>query len=125
MVEKYDTFLQEMLKKHPDDTYWKDKYQEFTDSLEEGYIPEPVQEFHKHLQCIFSNGDSIQEVLAYCYDELPIIQHKHITFGSKDILECHLNSTITVDYDKQEILVEDLPIHINGYSLFKLTVGVM
>ena len=132
MLNKYDTFLKQQFKK-ADTTelknYWANEYilfEQYLDDLELGVHSEfePHKDFTSYLKCIFSTGDSIQDVLAYCYDELPILTYKEITFGSKSILECPINATVTIDYDNALIKVEDKPIYINGYNLFVLTTGV-
>lgn len=129
MLHKYDTFLRNRLKETNKDPYWLKEYMLFEQYLEDLELGirnefEPHKDFTSHLKCIFNTGDSIQDVLSYCYDELPILSYKEITFGSKNILECPMNATITIDYDNALIKVEDEPIYINGYNLFTLTTGV-
>lgn len=77
----------------------------------------------KNLKCIFTNNDTVSDVLSYCYDELPILNYKDIKVGNKDISTIPLNQTITVDYNTQDILINNEPVTVNGYSLFTLTSG--
>lgn len=124
MLLKYEEFLKQKMKDNPDMEYWERKYEEFKNMLDEQHIPTSFEpEFYNSLRSIFNTGDSIETVLEYCYEELPIMPLKDLTFGDKSIMEVHLNSTIVVDYEQCEILVEGLPIRVNGYSLFKLTLG--
>lgn len=132
MLNKYDTFLKQMLKQaktQESQEYWAKEYIMFEQHLEDLELRTaaqfyPHKDFNSHLKSIFATGDSIQDVIAYCYDELPIINHKQITYGSNPISNCPLNATVTVDYDTFQITVEDEPILVNGYSLFTLTTGV-
>lgn len=132
MLFKYDKFLRDMLKQaetKQSKEYWIREYMHFEQHLEDlelGVATQfyPHKDFNGHLKSIFSTGDSIQEVIAYCYDELPILNHKEITYGPNPILNCPLDATVTVDYDIYQITVENEPILINGYSLFTLTTGV-
>ncbi len=131
MLDKYDTFLRNRLKEtrgteHED--YWLKEYmifesylQDINDSIPTSYYPH--EEFMKNLKCIFTNNDTVSDVLSYCYDELPILIYKDIKVGNKDISTIPLNQTITVDYNTQDILIDNEPVTVNGYSLFTLTSG--
>lgn len=131
MLDKYDTFLRNRLKEargteHED--YWLKEYmifesylQDINDGIPTSYYPH--KEFMKNLKCIFTNNDTVSDVLSYCYDELPILNYKDIKVGNKDISTIPLNQTITVDYNTQDILIDNEPITVNGYSLFTLTSG--
>ena len=131
MLDKYDTFLRNRLKatrgtKRED--YWLKEYmifesylQDINDGIPTSYYPH--EEFMKNLKCIFTNNDTVSDVLAYCYDELPILNYKDIKVGNKDISTIPLNQTITVDYNTQDILIDNEPVTVNGYSLFTLTSG--
>ena len=131
MLDKYDTFLRNRLKatrgtKRED--YWLKEYmifesylQDINDGIPTSYYPQ--EEFMKNLKCIFTNNDTVSDVLAYCYDELPILNYKDIKVGNKDISTIPLNQTITVDYNTQDILIDNEPVTVNGYSLFTLTSG--
>lgn len=131
MLDKYDTFLRNRLKEargteHED--YWLKEYmifesylQDINDGIPTSYYPH--EEFMKNLKCIFTNNDTVSNVLSYCYDELPILNYKDIKVGNKDISTIPLNQTITVDYNTQDILIDNEPITVNGYSLFTLTSG--
>ena len=131
MLDKYDTFLCNRLKvargtEHED--YWLKEYmifesylQDINDGIPTSYYPH--EEFMKNLKCIFTNNDTVSDVLSYCYDELPILNYKDIKVGNKDISTIPLNQTITVDYNTQDILIDNEPVTVNGYSLFTLTSG--
>lgn len=131
MLDKYDTFLRNRLKaargtEHED--YWLKEYmifesylQDINDGIPTSYYPH--EEFMKNLKCIFTNNDTVSDVLSYCYDELPILNYKDIKVGNKDISTIPLNQTITVDYNTQDILIDNDPVTVNGYSLFTLTSG--
>ena len=131
MLDKYDTFLRNRLKvargtEHED--YWLKEYmifesylQDINDGIPTSYYPH--EEFMKNLKCIFTNNDTVSDVLSYCYDELPILNYKDIKVGNKDISTIPLNQTITVDYNTQDILIDNEPVTVNGYSLFTLTSG--
>ena len=131
MLDKYDTFLRNRLKEargteHED--YWLKEYmifesylQDINDGIPTSYYPH--EEFMKNLKCIFTNNDTVSDVLSYCYDELPILNYKDIKVGNKDISTIPLNQTITVDYNTQDILIDNEPVTVNGYGLFTLTSG--
>ncbi len=131
MLDKYDTFLRNRLKEargteHED--YWLKEYmifesylQDINDGIPTSYYPH--EEFMKNLKCIFTNNDTVSDVLSYCYDELPILNYKDIKVGNKDISTIPLNQTITVDYNTQDILIDNESVTVNGYSLFTLTSG--
>ena len=133
MIAKYDEFLRSMIKKsrHTDkEDYWVKEYaifESYLQDLEEGinttYYPHP--DFAKNIKCIFSDTDTVSDVLAYCYDELPILSYKDIKVGNTDISTIPLNQKITVNYDTQDILIGSEPVTINGYSLFTLTSGLL
>lgn len=131
MLDKYDTFLRNRLKAARGterENYWLKEYmifesylQDINDGIPTSYYPH--EEFMKNLKCIFTNNDTVSDVLAYCYDELPILNYKDIKVGNKDISTIPLNQTITVDYNTQDILIDNEPVTVNGYSLFTLTSG--
>ena len=131
MVDKYDTFLRNRLKAARGterEDYWLKEYmifesylQDINDGIPTSYYPH--EEFMKNLKCIFTNNDTVSDVLSYCYDELPILNYKDIKVGNKDISTIPLNQTITVDYNTQDILIDNEPVTVNGYSLFTLTSG--
>ena len=131
MLDKYDTFLRNRLKAARGterEDYWLKEYmifesylQDINDGIPTSYYPH--EEFMKNLKCIFTNNDTVSDVLSYCYDELPILNYKDIKVGNKDISTIPLNQTITVDYNTQDILIDNEPITVNGYSLFTLTSG--
>lgn len=131
MLDKYDTFLRNRLKAARGterENYWLKEYmifesylQDINDGIPTSYYPH--EEFMKNLKCIFTNNDTVSDVLSYCYDELPILNYKDIKVGNKDISTIPLNQTITVDYNTQDILIDNEPVTVNGYSLFTLTSG--
>lgn len=131
MLDKYDTFLRNRLKAARGterEDYWLKEYmifesylQDINDSIPTSYYPH--EEFMKNLKCIFTNNDTVSDVLSYCYDELPIFNYKDIKVGNKDISTIPLNQSITVDYNTQDILIDNEPVTVNGYSLFTLTSG--
>lgn len=131
MLDKYDTFLRNRLKAARGterEDYWLKEYmifesylQDINDGIPTSYYPH--EEFMKNLKCIFTNNDTVSDVLSYCYDELPILNYKDIKVGNKDISTISLNQTITVDYNTQDILIDNEPVTVNGYSLFTLTSG--
>lgn len=131
MLDKYDTFLRNRLKAArgtENEDYWLKEYmifesylQDINDGIPTSYYPH--EEFMKNLKCIFTNNDTVSDVLSYCYDELPILNYKDIKVGNKDISTIPLNQTITVDYNTQDILIDNEPVTVNGYSLFTLTSG--
>lgn len=131
MLDKYDTFLRNRLKQARGterENYWLKEYmifesylQDINDGIPTSYYPN--EEFMKNLKCIFTNNDTVSDVLSYCYDELPILNYKDIKVGNKDISTIPLNQTITVDYNTQDILIDNEPVTVNGYSLFTLTSG--
>lgn len=131
MLDKYDTFLRNRLKEARGterEDYWLKEYmifesylQDINDGIPTSYYPH--EEFMKNLKCIFTNNDTVSDVLSYCYDELPILNYKDIKVGNKDISTILLNQTITVDYNTQDILIDNEPVTVNGYSLFTLTSG--
>lgn len=131
MLDKYDTFLRNRLKAARGterEDYWLKEYmifesylQDINDGIPTSYYPH--KEFMKNLKCIFTNNDTVSDVLSYCYDELPILNYKDIKVGNKDISTIPLNQTITVDYNTQDILIDNEPVTVNGYSLFTLTSG--
>ena len=131
MLDKYDTFLRNRLKEARGterEDYWLKEYmifesylQDINDGIPTSYYPH--EEFMKNLKCIFTNNDTVSDVLSYCYDELPILNYKDIKVGNKDISTISLNQTITVDYNTQDILIDNEPVTVNGYSLFTLTSG--
>ena len=131
MLDKYDTFLRNRLKQARGterEDYWLKEYmifenylQDINDGIPTSYYPH--EEFMKNLKCIFTNNDTVSDVLSYCYDELPILNYKDIKVGNKDISTIPLNQTITVDYNTQDILIDNEPVTVNGYSLFTLTSG--
>ena len=131
MLDKYDTFLRNRLKEARGterEDYWLKEYmifesylQDINDGIPTSYYPH--EEFMKNLKCIFTNNDTVSDVLSYCYDELPILNYKDIKVGDKDISTIPLNQTITVDYNTQDILIDNEPVTVNGYSLFILTSG--
>lgn len=131
MLDKYDTFLRNRLKEARGterEDYWLKEYmifesylQDINDGIPTSYYPH--EEFMKNLKCIFTNNDTVSDVLSYCYDELPILNYKDIKVGNKDIITIPLNQTITVDYNTQDILIDNEPVTVNGYSLFTLTSG--
>ena len=131
MLDKYDTFLRNRLKAARGterEDYWLKEYmifesylQDINDGIPTSYYPH--EEFMKNLKCIFTNNDTVSDVLSYCYDELPILNYKDIKVGNKDISTIPLNQTITVDYNTQDILIDNKPVTVNGYSLFTLTSG--
>lgn len=131
MLDKYDTFLRNRLKAARGterEDYWLKEYmifesylQNINDGIPTSYYPH--EEFMKNLKCIFTNNDTVSDVLSYCYDELPILNYKDIKVGNKDISTIPLNQTITVDYNTQDILIDNEPVTVNGYSLFTLTSG--
>lgn len=131
MLDKYDTFLRNRLKAARGterEDYWLKEYmifesylQDINDGIPTSYYPH--EEFMKNLKCIFTNNDTVSDVLAYCYDELPILNYKNIKVGNKDISTIPLNQSITVDYNTQDILIDNEPVTVNGYSLFTLTSG--
>lgn len=131
MLGKYDTFLRNRLKAARGterEDYWLKEYmifesylQDINDGIPISYYPH--EEFMKNLKCIFTNNDTVSDVLSYCYDELPILNYKDIKVGNKDISTIPLNQTITVDYNTQDILIDNKPVTVNGYSLFTLTSG--
>lgn len=131
MLDKYDTFLRNRLKEARGterENYWLKEYmifenylQDINDGIPTSYYPH--EEFMKNLKCIFTNNDTVSDVLSYCYDELPILNYKDIKVGNKDISTIPLNQTITVDYNTQDILIDNEPVTVNGYSLFTLTSG--
>ena len=131
MLDKYDTFLRNRLKAARGterEDYWLKEYmifesylQDVNDGIPTSYYPH--EEFMKNLKCIFTNNDTVSDVLSYCYDELPILNYKDIKVGNKDISTIPLNQTITVDYNTQDILIDNEPVTVNGYSLFTLTSG--
>lgn len=131
MLDKYDTFLRNRLKQARGterENYWLKEYmifesylQDINDGIPTSYYPH--EEFMKNLKCIFTNNDTVSDVLSYCYDELPILNYKDIKVGNKDISTIPLNQTITVDYNTQDILIDNEPVTVNGYSLFTLTSG--
>lgn len=131
MLDKYDTFLRNRLKAvrgTEREDYWLKEYmifesylQDINDGIPTSYYPH--KEFMKNLKCIFTNNDTVSDVLSYCYDELPILNYKDIKVGNKDISTIPLNQTITVDYNTQDILIDNEPVTVNGYSLFTLTSG--
>lgn len=131
MLDKYDTFLRNRLKAARGterEDYWLKEYmifesylQDINDGIPTSYYPH--EEFMKNLKCIFTNNDTISDVLSYCYDELPILNYKDIKVGNKDISTIPLNQSITVDYNTQDILIDNEPVTVNGYSLFNLTSG--
>lgn len=131
MLDKYDTFLRNRLKAARGtecEDYWLKEYmifesylQDINDGIPTSYYPH--EEFMKNLKCIFTNNDTVSDVLSYCYDELPILNYKDIKVGNKDISTIPLNQTITVDYNTQDILIDNEPVTVNGYSLFTLTSG--
>lgn len=131
MLDKYDTFLRNRLKEARGterEDYWLKEYmifesylQDINDGIPTSYYPH--EEFMKNLKCIFTNNDTVSDVLSYCYDELPILNYKDIKVGNKDISTIPLNQTITVDYNAQDILIDNEPVTVNGYSLFILTSG--
>nr|DAX43229.1 MAG TPA: hypothetical protein [Caudoviricetes sp.]DAY39903.1 MAG TPA: hypothetical protein [Caudoviricetes sp.] len=133
MLDKYDTFLRNRLKAARGterEDYWLKEYmifesylQDINDGIPTSYYPH--EEFMKNLKCIFSNTDTVSDVLAYCYDELPILSYKDIKVGDKDISTLSLNQNITVNYDTQDILIGSDPVTVNGYSLFTLTSGIL
>lgn len=131
MLDKYDTFLRNHLKEARGterEDYWLEEYmifesylQDINDGIPTSYYPH--EEFMKNLKCIFTNNDTVSDVLSYCYDELPILNYKDIKVGNKDISTIPLNQTITVDYNTQDILINNEPVTVNSYSLFTLTSG--
>lgn len=131
MLDKYDTFLRNRLKEARGterEDYWLKEYmifesylQDINDGIPTSYYPH--EEFMKNLKCIFTNNDTVSDVLSYCYDELPILNYKDIKVGNKDISTIPLNQTITVDYNTQDILIDNEPVTVKGYSLFTLTSG--
>lgn len=131
MLDKYDTFLRNRLKQARGterENYWLKEYmifesylQDINDGIPTSYYPH--EEFMKNLKCIFTNNDTVSDVLSYCYDELPILNYKDIKVGNKDISTIPLNQSITVDYNTQDILIDNEPVTVNGYSLFTLTSG--
>lgn len=131
MLDKYDTFLRNCLKAARGterEDYWLKEYmifesylQDINDGIPTSYYPH--EEFMKNLKCIFTNNDTVSDVLSYCYDELPILNYKDIKVGNKDISTIPLNQTITVDYNTQDILIDNEPVTVNGYNLFTLTSG--
>nr|DAR42186.1 MAG TPA: hypothetical protein [Caudoviricetes sp.] len=131
MLDKYDTFLRNRLKAARGterEDYWLKEYmifesylQDINDGIPTSYYPH--EEFMKNLKCIFTNNDTVSDVLSYCYDELPILNYKDIKVGNKDIRTIPLNQSITVDYNTQDILIDNEPVTVNGYSLFTLTSG--
>lgn len=131
MLDKYDTFLRNRLKEARGterEDYWLKEYmifesylQDINDGIPTSYYPH--EEFMKNFKCIFTNNDTVSDVLSYCYDELPILNYKDIKVGNKDISTIPLNQTITVDYNTQDILIDNEPVTVNGYSLFTLTSG--
>lgn len=131
MLDKYDTFLRNRLKAARGterEDYWLKEHmifesylQDINDGIPTSYYPH--EEFMKNLKCIFTNNDTVSDVLSYCYDELPILNYKDIKVGNKDISTIPLNQTITVDYNTQDILIDNEPVTVNGYSLFILTSG--
>lgn len=131
MLDKYDTFLRNRLKAArgtENEDYWLKEYmifesylQDINDGIPTSYYPH--EEFMKNLKCIFTNNDTVSDVLSYCYDELPILNYKDIKVGNKDISTIPLNQIITVDYNTQDILIDNEPVTVNGYSLFTLTSG--
>lgn len=131
MLDKYDTFLRNRLKAARGterEDYWLKEYmifenylQDINDGIPTSYYPH--EEFMKNLKCIFTNNDTVSDVLSYCYDELPILNYKDIKVGNKDISTIPLNQSITVDYNTQDILIDNEPVTVNGYSLFTLTSG--
>lgn len=131
MLDKYDTFLHNRLKAARGterEDYWLKEYmifesylQDINDGIPTSYYPH--EEFMKNLKCIFTNNDTVSDVLSYCYDELPILNYKDIKVGNKDISTIPLNQSITVDYNTQDILIDNEPVTVNGYSLFTLTSG--
>lgn len=131
MLDKYDTFLRNRLKAARGterEDYWLKEYmifesylQDINDGIPTSYYPH--EEFMKNLKCIFTNSDTVSDVLSYCYDELPILNYKDIKVGNKDISTIPLNQFITVDYNTQDILIDNEPVTVNGYSLFTLTSG--
>lgn len=133
MLDKYDTFLRNRLKEARGterEDYWLKEYmifesylQDINDGIPTSYYPH--EEFMKNLKCIFTNNDTVSDVLSYCYDELPILNYKDIKVGNKDISTIPLNQTITVDYNIQDILIDNEPVTVNGYSLFTLTSGIL
>lgn len=133
MLDKYDTFLRNRLKEARGterEDYWLKEYmifesylQDINDGIPTSYYPH--EEFMKNLKCIFTNNDTVSDVLSYCYDELPILNYKDIKVGNKDISTISLNQTITVDYNTQDILIDNEPVTVNGYSLFTLTSGIL
>lgn len=133
MLDKYDTFLRNRLKQARGterEDYWLKEYmifenylQDINDGIPTSYYPH--EEFMKNLKCIFTNNDTVSDVLSYCYDELPILNYKDIKVGNKDISTIPLNQTITVDYNTQDILIDNEPVTVNGYSLFTLTSGTL
>lgn len=133
MLDKYDTFLRNRLKAARGterEDYWLKEYmifesylQDINDGIPTSYYPH--EEFMKNLKCIFTNNDTVSDVLSYCYDELPILNYKDIKVGNKDISTIPLNQTITVDYNTQDILIDNEPVTVNGYSLFTLTSGTL
>lgn len=131
MLAKYDEFLRQALKKArgtPHEDYWVKEYmifESYLQDLSEG-IPTsyyPHKDFNLALKCTFNTGDTVSDVISYCYDELPILSYKEIKVGDTSISTIPLNETITVDYDKQDILINNEPITVNGYSLFTLSTG--
>lgn len=133
MLDKYDTFLRNHLKAARGterEDYWLKEYmifesylQDINDGIPTSYYPH--EEFMKNLKCIFTNNDTVSDVLSYCYDELPILNYKDIKVGNKDISTIPLNQSITVDYNTQDILIDNEPVTVNGYSLFTLTSGTL
>ena len=133
MLDKYDTFLRNRLKQARGterENYWLKEYmifesylQDINDGIPTSYYPH--EEFMKNLKCIFTNNDTVSDVLSYCYDELPILNYKDIKVGNKDISTIPLNQSITVDYNTQDILIDNEPVTVNGYSLFTLTSGIL
>lgn len=131
MLDKYDTFLRNRLKEARGterEDYWLKEYmifesylQDINDGIPTSYYPH--EEFMKNLKCIFTNNDTVSDVLSYYYDELPILNYKDIKVGNKDISTIPLNQSITVDYNTQDILIDNEPVTVNGYSLFTLTSG--
>ena len=131
MLDKYDIFLRNRIKAARGterEDYWLKEYmifesylQDINDGIPTSYYPH--EEFMKNLKCIFTNSDTVSDVLAYCYDELPILNYKDIKVGDKNINTIPLNQNITVNYDTQDILIDNEPVTVNGYSLFTLTSG--
>ena len=133
MLDKYDTFLRNRLKEARGterEDYWLKEYmifesylQDINDGIPTSYYPH--EDFMKNLKCIFTNNDTVSDVLSYCYDELPILSYKDIKVGDKNISTIPLNQNIIVDYNTQDILIDNEPVTVNGYSLFTLTSGIL